>query len=164
MGIEIIKGDIMQADKDIIVQQVNCKGLMGAKLSRTIMTRYPNVFKEYRKFYTKTLKRLGNEESLLGLVNYIDVYDGKIIANVFGQQDVRKGKEDKTVYTDVKSLLFGIEEVKDKAERLGFSIAIPTYIGCGMANGDWSEVKAGIENIFEGTNIDVKFYHYRAEE
>lgn len=164
MGIDIVKEDIMKTDKDIIIQQVNCRGVMGAKLSRTIMTRYPNVLKEYRKFWAKNLKRLGAEKDLLGLVNYIDVYDGKIIANVFGQVDVRQGKDDKTVYTDVKSLLVGIEEIKNKAEKLGFSIAIPTYIGCGMANGDWSEVMTGIEAVFKDSSVDVKFYHNRVED
>lgn len=159
--IKIIEGDITKTDKDIIVQQVNCRGFMGAGLAKTIMQRYSNVRKEYRSFREKQLKTLENDEDLLGLVNYVDVYDGKIIANVFGQVDIRKDRNDKTVYTKKEALLQGIENIKKKAEELNFSVAIPTYIGCGLAGGNWEEIKMGIENIFKDSNVVVVFYHYR---
>lgn len=159
--IKIIEGDITKTDKDIIVQQVNCRGLMGAGLAKTIMQRYDNVRKEYRDFRQEKLKEVKTDEGLLGSVNYIDVYDGKIIANIFGQVDIRKDKKDNTVYTDKNALLQGIENVKSKAEELGLSIAIPTYIGCGLAGGNWEDIKSGIENIFQNSSIDVVFYHYR---
>lgn len=161
MVINIIEGDITQSDKDIIIQQVNCKGLMGSGLARTLLGRYPTIKKEYETFRKKQLKKVGENEGLLGMVNYVDVYDGKIIANVFGQVDIRKNKEDKTVYTKKESLIEGIRSVKEKAETLSLSVAIPTYIGCGLAGGDWEEIKPEIEEIFKDTAIDVEFYHYR---
>lgn len=159
--IEIIEGDITKSDKDIILQQVNCRGLMGSGLARTIMNRYDNVKKEYQAFRRKALKRVKEDEKLLGMVNYVDVHDGKIIANIFGQVDIRKGVHDKDVYTKKEALLAGIEEVKNKAEQLGLSVAIPTYIGCGTANGDWNEIKPCIDAIFENATIAVNYYHYR---
>ncbi|PLS19516.1 Appr-1-p processing protein [Bacillus sp. M6-12] len=159
--IKIIEADITLTDKDIIVQQVNCRGFMGAGLAKTIMQRYPNVRKEYRSFREKQLKTLKDDEKLLGLVNYIDVYDGKIIANVFGQVDIRQDRNDKTVYTKKEALFQGIEDIKNKAKKLNFSVAIPTYIGCGLAGGDWEEIQKGIEAIFENSSVDVVFYHYR---
>lgn len=159
--IPIIDGDITKSDKDIIVQQVNCKGRMGSGLAETIMKRYGNVRKEYIKYHEKRMKSLPSESDLLGEVNYVDVYDGKIIANIFGQIDIRKGPHDKTVYTKEKALFKGITHVKEKAEELGFSVAIPTYIGCGLAGGDWTSVKEGIDKIFENSSVDVAYYHYR---
>ena len=159
--IEIIEGDITKTSKDIVVQQVNCKGHMGAGLAKTIMQRYDNVRKEYRLFREKQLKIVKEDEELLGLVNYVDVYDGKIIANVFGQVDIRKHRYDKTVYTKKEALLQGIEQIKNKAEELDLSVAIPTYIGCGLAGGNWEDIKNGIEAIFENSSVNVVFYHYR---
>lgn len=159
--IPIIEGDITKTDKDFIVQQVNCRGFMGAGLAKTIMGRYSNVRKEYQKFREKELKTRKTDENLLGLVNYVDVYDGKIIANIFGQVDVRKDRNDTTVYTDKEALLHGIKQVKQKAEELNLSIAIPTYIGCGLAGGNWEEIQEGIETIFKDASVDVVFYHYR---
>ena len=161
MEIEIINGDIMKTDKDFIVQQVNCSGFMGGGLAKTIMKRYDNVKREYKKFHKKALKNLNDKSELLGCVNYVDVYDGKIIANVFGQVDIRKGEGDKTVYTEKEDLFRGIEHVKSKAEVLGLSVAIPTYIGCGLGGGDWNTIKPGIEKIFEGSEVEVAFYHNR---
>lgn len=159
--INVIEGDITQSDKDIIVQQVNCRGLMGSGLAKTLMIRYPNVKKEYQNFRKKQLKRVGKDEDMLGMVNYVDVYDGKIIANIFGQADIRKNETDNTVYTEKKSLLEGLRSVKEKAETLNLSIAIPTYIGCGLAGGDWGEIKPAIEEVFQGSTVNVEFYHYR---
>lgn len=161
MVIKIIEGDITKADNDIIIQQVNCRGFMGAGLAKTIMQRYKNVRKEYQSYRKKQLKTLEKDDNLLGMVNYVDVYDGKIIANVFGQIDIRKDRNDKNIYTVNTALLKGITDVKSKAEELNLSIAIPTYIGCGLAGGNWEEINAEIETIFDNSSVDVVFYHYR---
>lgn len=95
------------------------------------------------------------------MVNYVDVYDNRIIANVFGQVDIRKDRNDKTVYTKKEALLKGIQSVEEKARALNLSVAIPTYIGCGLAGGNWSEIKLGIEAIFKESPVDVTFYEYR---
>ena len=39
-----IRGDILQSDADIIVQQVNCRGVMGAGLAKQIASQYPEEF------------------------------------------------------------------------------------------------------------------------
>lgn len=161
MSIEIIKGNILDCDKDIIIQQVNCQGVMGGGLAKQILMKYPEVPKEYKKYWSKRKKNISETSELLGEVLYLDTYDGKIIANVFGQDHIRKGFGDKTVYTKEWALLKGIEEIKNKAYKLNLSVAIPTYIGCGMANGDWNSIKSKIEDIFEYQGVDVTFYHYR---
>lgn len=159
--IKIIDGDISTTDKDIIVQQVNCMGAMGKGLALTLMTRYPNVRTEYIAFHKKQMRKAESNRDLLGMVNYVDTYDEKIVANIFGQVEYAKSKYDKTLYTEEGALLKGIKQVKDKAEKLGFSVAIPTYIGCGLANGNWESIRPAIEAVFEGSPVDVTFYHYR---
>ena len=158
---EIIYGDILLSEKDIIIQQVNCRGFMGKGLAETILRRYPEVKKEYQRFRKSELKKVQADEDLLGLVNYVDVYDNRIIANVFGQVDIRKDRNDKTVYTKKEALLKGIQSVEEKARALNLSVAIPTYIGYGLAGGDWNEIKLGIEYIFKESPVDVTLYEYR---
>ena len=119
---------------------------------------------EYVKYRKKQLKKGLTDEDLLGHVHFVDTYDEKIIANVFGQVDIRKGPEDTAVYTKVEALLKGITIIRDKAEQLGLSVGIPTYIGCGAANGDWEEVREGIEEIFKDSTVDVQLYHFRPHE
>lgn len=156
-----IQGDILTSGKDMIVQQVNARGFMGSGLALQIMKRYGNVKKEYIKYREKQLKTGLTDEDLLGNVNFVDTYDGKIIANIFGQVDIRKGAHDKTVYTKKDALLRGMVIVRNKAEQLNLSVAIPTHIGCGLAGGNWSEIKVGIEEVFKDSHVDVTFYDYQ---
>ena len=55
--IPIIEGNILDYDKDIIVQQVNCQGVMGGGLAKQILMKYPEVPKEYKKYWTKKKKK-----------------------------------------------------------------------------------------------------------
>lgn len=159
--IKVVEGNILDYDKDIIIQQVNCQGVMGGGLAKQILMRYPEVPKEYRDYWVKQINTYSSSEEFLGNVLYVNTYDGKLIANVFGQNHIRKGFGDKTVYTQEWALLKGIDEVKNKAYELGLSVAIPTFIGCGLANGDWNSIKSKIEEIFEYSGVDVTFYNYR---
>ncbi|WP_370956757.1 hypothetical protein AB3239_10910 [Bacillus subtilis] len=58
--IKIVKGNILDASEDIIVQQVNCKGVMGAGLAKAILNKYPNVKKEYQSLRKLQLKQRFN--------------------------------------------------------------------------------------------------------
>lgn len=161
MGINIIEGNILNSEKDIIVHQVNCQGVMGGGLAKQIVMKYPEVPKEYKKYWTKQMKKLNYTSELLGEVYYADTFDEKIIVNVFGQDHIRKSRWDKAIYTIDSALIKGIENVRDKARQLNLSVAMPTYIGCGLAGGDWNSVKPQIEKVFEGSGVEVTFYHYR---
>ena len=46
--IKVVYGDLMQATEDIIVHQVNCKGVMGSGVAKQIKANFPEVFNEYR--------------------------------------------------------------------------------------------------------------------
>lgn len=159
--IKVIEGNILKSDSNIIVQQVNCLGVMGGGLAKQIMLQYGNVKKEYQAYYKEHIKSGKSREELLGQVQLVDVHDHKIIANIFGQLNVRKHRWDKTVYTVNDKLFEGLTSVKEYAETKGLSVAIPTYIGCGLANGNWYDIKKGIETIFHGSKVKVSFYHYR---
>lgn len=61
-NIKIIEGNILDCDKDIIVQQVNCQGVMGGGLAKQILMRYPEVPKEYKKYWAKRKKNIAEQE------------------------------------------------------------------------------------------------------
>lgn len=159
--IDIIEGSILDTDCDIIVQQVNCLGKMGKGLSGAINDKYNNVRKEYKKYYKKHKDNGGKDKDLLGTVQMIVVDDGKVVANIFSQKGIRENVFDRTNYTDSHSLFKGMEEIRNFAKMQSLSIAIPYHIGCGLANGNWEYIKAGIEFVFHESNLKVKFYHNR---
>ena len=47
--LKLARGDIFDADVDIRVNTVNCVGAMGAGLALAFKTRYPEMFREYKK-------------------------------------------------------------------------------------------------------------------
>lgn len=160
--IEVINGDILKGDENIILQQVNCSAKMGRGLAKSIMDKYPTVRPRYIKYCKEEYEKGFSPKDLLGRVLLLNVEPNKkYIANIFGQVDVRKGENDQEVYTEKEALLEGIRKIKEKAEYANASIAIPTYIGCGLGNGNWEDIKSEIEKIFIDTKIKVRFYHYR---
>lgn len=155
----IIKEEnILNAEETIIVQQVNCIGKMGAGLAKSIMQKYDNVRPSYFEFHKKMMNSGLTSNDLLGMVQYIKTHDKKIIANIFGQEFIRKNRDDKETYTKKYSLLCGIEKVKEKAEKYNLNIAIPYKIGCGLAQGNWEEIYSEIEKIFKNSKVNVTIY------
>lgn len=159
--IEVINGNILDTKHNVIVQQVNCLGRMGSGLAKQIMNKYPTVRPEYMAYVEERKSRGIEKEGLLGEVNFVTTdRQTKVIANIFGQVNIRKGRYDKTVYTDVDALIKGMETVKAAAIKHGFSVAIPTHIGCGLAGGNWEEVKPRIDEVFKDVNFKVSYYEY----
>ena len=50
--IKYIKGDILNVTEGIIVQQVNCFGVMGAGLAKQIRDKWPSVYDTKIEFTT----------------------------------------------------------------------------------------------------------------
>jgi O-acetyl-ADP-ribose deacetylase (regulator of RNase III) len=132
--IKIVEGNILDAPEEIIVQQVNLVGWMGAGLALQIRNKYPIVYDIYKEKY----KRFE-----LGDVLYVDT-GKKIIANIFAQKEAGTTKN----YTVYDALAEGLSYVKEYAGALGYKIAIPYKIGCGLAGGNWHIVYGVLLGVF----------------
>ena len=140
LSIQETKGDLLQMDAQIIAHQVNCTGVMGAGVARQIRSKiltggqfqtYQNLCQEWK-------------ERLLGsclIFQRKDTAPGRYIANLFGE-NIPTGKQ---LDTDYDALARSFVKLKEKAAALGARcIAIPGYIGCGIAGGDWEIVYSKI--------------------
>ena len=146
--IEIIYDDILNANTDIIVHQVNCMGVMGAGLALFIKKEYPRAYKVYRNACIRNDKK-----SLLGKIQMVSVGDGKFICNMFAQLEYGRNK----VQTDYNAIEECMDKIYTFAKLNNLTVAIPYNIGCGLAGGDWNTVKSIIESRFKDKSI-VKFY------
>lgn len=155
----IVNGNILDSEANLIVQQVNCVGAMGKGLADQIARRYPVVKETYLRFHEEWDYQYGGH-ALLGHVLYVQVDAHQAVANVFGQENIRSSKWDRQVYTDRHALKEGLLQVRSLAEAFDLSVAIPTHIGCGVANGNWEIIYQDIESVFEGFE-KVTLYHYR---
>lgn len=156
--IEIVYGDVLKSDADIVIHQVNCQGIMGGGVALAVAKRYPNVKKEYINYINNA--DVSSSKELLGNVLMVDTFDDKVIANVFGQDKIKRSFVSTEKHTVTDKLLQGIREVMEFAKQNNYSIAIPYEIGCVRGGGNWAEVEPLICEIFENQNVPVKFYKF----
>lgn len=154
--IKVVKGDILLAKEEIIGHQVNAQGVMGSGLAKQIRAKYPKVYTEYKEFcelYDTPLERMGK-------VNFVEIEEGKYIANIFCQ--LYYGRNKYITYTDYDHLYRALRFLKSVAKQNDMSVALPYYFGCGLANGDWSIVYAMIQEIFQDYNVTL--YQYSVDK
>ena len=143
----IVNGSIFDSPADILVHQVNCKGVMGAGLAKQFRVRYPEMYAMYR-FNCNTSK----PEDLLGKVLYYSAPDGKLIANIYAQN----GFGSHGRHTDYEALKSCLSYVKETAEINGFTVAVPYNLGCGLGGGDWNEVYRILCEVFEPDMLEIR--------
>lgn len=147
--IEIVVGSIAFARETIIAHQVNCKGVMGSGVARTLREKYPEIFPVYHEYCIK----YGSHN--LGDINIVKCHDGHIVVNIFGQEDYGY---DQKVYTKASALKSGLLKLKDYSKINNLSIAIPYKIGCGRGGGDWLEIMNFISENFQ--DVDLTIYKW----
>ena len=135
---EIIEGDLLNTDADIICHQVNLQGYMGGGLAYSIARKFPDVEETYTDF----------EPKVLGEVCFAKT-DTFVVANCFSQTI-----DFKTHYNALKKCL---KKVKVYMNENGLkTVAIPYNYGCGIANGDWNKVLNVFDSVFENLYIYKK--------
>lgn len=167
MAISIKQGNLLYANENIIVHQVNCQGVMGAGVARQIKEKWPIVYDHYMRMIKTCEKLLIPRKKLLGEVCWDMIQekarDGghdKWIASIFGQLDYNRNGE-KKLQTDYDALKKGFITIANNASWYDESVAMPYMIGCGRGGGNWSKVLEMIYEVFEPLeNVDVVLYEY----
>lgn len=144
--IKLVNGNLLDAVEDIIGHQVNCQGAMKSGVAKQLRDKYPEVYKEYKR-----LLAYGNPISKLGFCQLVSVYDGKLIANLFGQ--LTYGYVEGVQYTSYAGLKMSLYRLKNDSMGL-LDIALPYKIGCMRGGGDWDGVVYPmLEEIFGDTDL-----------
>lgn len=135
--IEIVKGDILQAEAEALVNTVNCVGVMGRGIALQFKKEFPENFKLYEaaceqgdlypgKMLVYDLNRLTNPRYV---INFPTKRHWKGKSRI---EDIRKG------------LAALVDEVRARQIR---SIALPP-LGCGLGGLAWHDVRPLIEQAF----------------
>ena len=144
--IQIKPGNILDVEAGIIVQQVSCKGVMGAGLAKQLREKYPGLYSSYLRFIEDW------SECSLGKCHIYQASEHLLIANCFGQAAYGRG----ALQTNYTALRTALETI---AARYPYhSISIPWGLGCGLAGGDWTRTMGIILNVFRDSDIII---HYR---
>ena len=142
------KGDLLDDDADILVNPVNCVGVMGAGLAKQFKERWPAYFTEYQQLCEENVIKPGvptlhqrPDESNLLICSFPTKSHWKLPSNLIM---VHKG-------------LQALSDYIDGTDWEG-SIAFPK-LGCGLGGLNWSDVNKLIE-IFESAHpeLDIRVY------
>lgn len=144
--IEVINGDLLKTDADIIAHQVNNKGVMGSGVAKQIRAKYPEAYLLYRRFFG---------HGAMGNCQIVKTYDGKEVANLFGQDTYgRTG-----THTNYAALRKAMLQLAQYAKENNKTVAMPYGIGCGLGGGSQEVVYRIIEESFG--EYGVKLYKFK---
>lgn len=152
-----VDGDIFSEpdENTIICHQVNCRGVMGAGIAKTVRDMFPDVYTEYKRKCDEAgpcKVRLLGEVQLCHTKAFNANY---IIANIFGQD----GYGCDTRYTDYDALRSALNTLAGMLiPASDFTIRIPHLMGCGLAGGDWDTVKDIINETLVKAGCKVEIW------
>ena len=133
---------------DVIVHQANLEHIFGAGLARAIRLRFPYAydadlatpFDDPNKLGTFSIGRFPANPALYPTV-----------VNMYSQTSLYPS------HTSYDAMVQALTELRDRLDpmpqftRIGF----PYQMGCGLADGNWSIVKAIILAVFEDSRFDI---------
>ena len=137
--VTIKMGDLLNATETVIAHQVNCFGAAGG-LAADVFSKWPGAEDDYRML----VDRIPQKQMLLGIAQTTGQQeDGHIIANLYGQfypgEDYRP-----------KKLEAALTQLGENARLMGWSVALPYKLSCGICGGDWNEVLGIIKRTMKG--------------
>ena len=129
---------------------------MGGGLARQIKEKYPNNFNIYKEKCERN-----SPKNLLGCCLFQKEYDGKYIANLFGQYSISnmyRMTDYEGFYKSIIDLRYALENEERKMGGNKLSLAFPVNIGCGLGGGSWSIILPIILSVFEKDDRTIIFY------
>lgn len=144
MPLRHVTGDIFNSTAQVIVNTVNCRGVMGKGLALRFKRKYPRMFKEYKRECKMGHLRPGN----------LHLYKTphRWILNFPTKDDWRK--KSKLEYVEL-----GLQMFVANYRLWGIrSIAFPR-LGCDLGGLNWKDVRAVMEHYLSSLeDLDVSIY------
>ncbi|PSB00386.1 macro domain-containing protein [Merismopedia glauca] len=141
---QLIRGDLLAANAQILVNPVNCVGVMGKGLALQFKRTYPDNYTAYRQACDTGLVHPGK------VFSYREA-NGIWIANF----PTKRHWRDTSLMEDIE---LGIVDLVQFTRTIkARNIAIPP-LGCGLGGLKWSEVKPSIIQAFGNDSITLMLF------
>ncbi len=135
--IELVRGNILEADAEALVNTVNCDGFMGKGIALQFKKAHPENFEAYRHACAAG-----------------EVQPGRMFVHATGRMvnpryvinfPTKRHWRGSSRYEDIDA---GLKSLIEDVRKLGIStIAVPP-LGCGLGGLDWAKVRPMIEAAF----------------
>ncbi len=147
--IEFVKGDLLEAPADILVNAVNCVGVMGAGVALAFKQRYPAMFQDYQRACRAGQVRAGH-------LHHWRSPDGTQIVNL----PTKRHWRDSSRYDDIDA---GLTALRAYLQQIGpTTIALPA-LGCGHGGLDWRRVAEMIRQSLADIDAHVFVFAPRTD-
>ncbi len=144
MSIKVLIGDLFESEAEILVNTVNCVGVMGKGIALQFKKRYPDMMKDYKARCDSGLVKLGKPYL------YENMF-GKSILN-FPTKDHWRAVS--RLHDVINGLNYFIENYQSWGVK---SIAFPP-LGCGNGGLEWETVGRVIFQMLSHLDIDIEIY------
>lgn len=145
MPITLKKGDMFAEQVDAYVNPINCQGRMGAGVALEFAKRYPEMYKNYRKFCDTGQLRPG----ILHFFNE----GGKLIINFPTKDHVFRASEVPYITSGLRALREYLEDPECPVK----SLVLPA-LGCGHGGLEWDIVKPLITSYLRNLPQDIRVF------
>lgn len=139
--IELVTGNMFDIDADVLVNTVNCVGVMGCGVALEFKNRYPKMFQSYKRMCNRKTNTL-----LPGMIQEYKTQDGKTVLNFATKNHWRNQSQYSYIESGLRKLRTWLSGCKS-----GTVIALPA-LGCGHGGLDWALVLEMIKR--ELANLD----------
>lgn len=142
--IEIVRGDLLAAEVEALVNPVNCVGVMGKGLALAFKQRFPDAFRAYARACKDGEVRPGRM--------FVHVSGGRTLIHFPTKRHFR----DASRMEDIEAGLVALaSEITTRGIR---SIAVPA-LGCGLGGLAWGDVRPRIEAALGALpEVEVKLF------
>ncbi len=168
-----ISGDIIELNVDLIIQQCNCLTTRSHSLSKAISNNLGvDIYSFRRNTPGRSNLAIQEDRGIPGNVEIISATRGntKYVACLFGQFSPGKpGKFYQGVISEaglrddadqrLNWFTLSLRNLRTQIDILGIkTLAIPKYIGCGLAGGDPNLYKIILDDFIKTLNPDIITY------
>lgn len=155
--IKEIQGDLLACGADIICHQVNFEGIMGGGVALSIRNKLlleNGLYQQYQTYCAVF------QEAAIGTVQMLETPE-VIVANLFCQHAFNSKKGVEKGLTDYEAMEKCLRTVKLYAlKRRSSKVAVPGYMGCGIAGGDWTRVLRILKKVFEDSAVELTIVYW----
>jgi O-acetyl-ADP-ribose deacetylase (regulator of RNase III) len=146
--LELVTGNLLEADAEALVNTVNTEGLMGKGIALQFKKKYPDMFEAYQRACKEGLVRPGR----MHVYERREMINPRYIINFPTKRHWRSLSRIEDIKTGLRALS---EEIRKRHIK---SIALPA-LGCGNGGLDWSEVLPAIRSALADLT-DVRLLVY----
>lgn len=141
--IHYVKGDIFESPAPVIVNPVNCVGVMGKGLALEFKKRFSAMYTEYLKLCTQGKVNIGS----LNLV-----HDGFTAILLFPTKNHWRNP------SRLEDIEEGLKAFCDQYDEMEIDMIAFPKLGCGCGGLEWEDVKALMAKYLAPLPIDVLIY------